>query len=64
MLPRATRILRIVEQGLSRRDRALEQDPDISELQIRIKINPKTGSPQKAVFIPTSEYDICGDPEK
>lgn len=44
-MQRATKILRVIECELSRRDRALEVDTEINHLDIRIFFDPRTREP-------------------
>ena len=58
MMSRATRILRVVERELGRRDRALEVDTAIRKLDIRIIFDERTKDPIIVEMNPHSRFDL------
>ena len=58
MMARATRILRIVEHELGRRDHALEVDRAIKKLDIRIIFDECTQEPIVVEMNPHSRFDL------
>ena len=58
MMARATRILRIVEHELSRRERALEVDTALRKLHILIRFDERTQEPITVEMNPYSKFDL------
>lgn len=63
MMARATRVLRIVEHELCRRERALEVDTAIKKLDIIIRFDERTQEPIAVEMNQHSKFDLtrkCG----
>jgi hypothetical protein len=58
MLPRARRVLQIVEGELSRREQAIENDISLNRIDIGVIFGTRTGNPVKVKLVIDSETDL------
>jgi hypothetical protein len=61
MLARAKKILTLIEQELSKRDRFIEIDDALTEVKIIVRFDQKTGEPGRVSYSASSERNVRGE---